>query len=220
MWHLNEVFEHLKSIGSKLVSHVQIWCRLHRPELQRVAADVYWGKICRVLKMTFIADFFLGLLSTPLQVLKFWLFRAMILEPKNQEQMKRLTDIYWRINFHWFGCWNRSRSSSLPSSMEPLFRSPGSWTAGKKLLRILCINSLLLLFHMRMGHMVNWGYYCVFKWYIVTLCFIFVFYVTLAMQWNFEKFLCNSDGLPVKRFIPDRSPCSIRGDIEALLAVE
>jgi glutathione peroxidase-family protein len=38
-----------------------------------------------------------------------------------------------------------------------------------------------------------------------------------ALKWNFVKFLCNADGVPIKRYLPIFSPLSIEGDIKKLL---
>jgi glutathione peroxidase len=38
-----------------------------------------------------------------------------------------------------------------------------------------------------------------------------------GLKWNFAKFLCDKDGVPVKRYLPISSPLSIVGDIEELL---
>jgi len=40
------------------------------------------------------------------------------------------------------------------------------------------------------------------------------------VKWNFTKFLCDGDGIPVKRFGPKTNPLSFEGDIETLLAKE
>ena len=39
-----------------------------------------------------------------------------------------------------------------------------------------------------------------------------------SIKWNFTKFLCSSDGVPVKRYGPLTSPKKIRADAERLLA--
>ena len=39
-----------------------------------------------------------------------------------------------------------------------------------------------------------------------------------AIKWNFTKFLVGKDGKVIKRFAPNDSPESLRGDIEAALA--
>ena len=41
---------------------------------------------------------------------------------------------------------------------------------------------------------------------------------TKAIKWNFTKFLVGKDGKVIKRFAPNDSPESLRGDIEAALA--
>lgn len=38
-----------------------------------------------------------------------------------------------------------------------------------------------------------------------------------AIKWNFTKFLCDADGVPVKRFGPTESPLTFEQDIVALL---
>lgn len=38
-----------------------------------------------------------------------------------------------------------------------------------------------------------------------------------ALKWNYTKFLCNSEGVPVKRYGPMQSPFSFEADISALL---
>jgi len=38
-----------------------------------------------------------------------------------------------------------------------------------------------------------------------------------GLKWNFAKFLCNSEGVPIQRYIPTTSPLSIENDIKALL---
>jgi glutathione peroxidase-family protein len=38
-----------------------------------------------------------------------------------------------------------------------------------------------------------------------------------ALRWNYTKFLCNAEGVPVKRYGPMQSPLSSEGDITALL---
>lgn len=38
-----------------------------------------------------------------------------------------------------------------------------------------------------------------------------------ALKWNFTKFLCNSEGVPVKRYGPQESPLSFESDIVKLL---
>ena len=41
---------------------------------------------------------------------------------------------------------------------------------------------------------------------------------TRSIKWNFTKFLVGKDGKVIKRFAPNDSPESLRGDIEAALA--
>jgi glutathione peroxidase len=41
---------------------------------------------------------------------------------------------------------------------------------------------------------------------------------TKAIKWNFTKFLVGKDGQVIKRFAPNDSPASLKGDIEAALA--
>jgi glutathione peroxidase-family protein len=38
-----------------------------------------------------------------------------------------------------------------------------------------------------------------------------------ALKWNFSKFLCDSEGVPVKRYGPKQSPLSFEADIQAML---
>lgn len=38
-----------------------------------------------------------------------------------------------------------------------------------------------------------------------------------GLKWNFAKFLCDSQGIPVKRYLPVNSPLSIESDIVQLL---
>ncbi|CAN0439097.1 unnamed protein product, partial [Hapterophycus canaliculatus] len=38
-----------------------------------------------------------------------------------------------------------------------------------------------------------------------------------AIKWNFTKFLCDAEGVPVKRFGPTESPFTFEQDIAALL---
>ena len=38
-----------------------------------------------------------------------------------------------------------------------------------------------------------------------------------AIKWNFTKFLCNSEGVPVQRYAPTTHPLAIEPDIQALL---
>mmetsp|Transcript_14789 Transcript_14789/g.32645 ORF Transcript_14789/g.32645 Transcript_14789/m.32645 type:complete len:119 (-) Transcript_14789:374-730(-) len=38
-----------------------------------------------------------------------------------------------------------------------------------------------------------------------------------GLKWNFAKFLCDADGVPVKRFPPPSSPLSFEQDIRALV---
>lgn len=39
------------------------------------------------------------------------------------------------------------------------------------------------------------------------------------LKWNYTKFLCNADGIPVKRAGPTDNPLSFEKDIEQLLAL-
>jgi glutathione peroxidase len=41
---------------------------------------------------------------------------------------------------------------------------------------------------------------------------------TKTIKWNFTKFLIGKDGKVIKRFAPNDSPESMKGDIEAALA--
>jgi len=41
-----------------------------------------------------------------------------------------------------------------------------------------------------------------------------------AIKWNFTKFLCNSEGVPVARFGPTQNPLSFEEDIKKILAGE
>mmetsp|Transcript_99891 Transcript_99891/g.196184 ORF Transcript_99891/g.196184 Transcript_99891/m.196184 type:complete len:119 (+) Transcript_99891:225-581(+) len=41
-----------------------------------------------------------------------------------------------------------------------------------------------------------------------------------GLKWNFAKFLCDKDGMPVKRYLPISNPRSIVPDIEELLNKE
>ena len=41
-----------------------------------------------------------------------------------------------------------------------------------------------------------------------------------GLKWNFAKFLCNSQGVPVQRYLPVTKPLSIVPDIELLLQEE
>lgn len=41
-----------------------------------------------------------------------------------------------------------------------------------------------------------------------------------SIKWNFTKFLCDRDGIPVRRYSPATNPMSIAADIEALLGPE
>jgi glutathione peroxidase len=41
---------------------------------------------------------------------------------------------------------------------------------------------------------------------------------TKAIKWNFTKFLVGKDGQVIKRFAPNDTPASLKGDIEAALA--
>jgi glutathione peroxidase len=38
-----------------------------------------------------------------------------------------------------------------------------------------------------------------------------------GLKWNFSKFLCNSDGIPVQRYLPTTHPLSLETDIKKLL---
>mmetsp|Transcript_6322 Transcript_6322/g.10544 ORF Transcript_6322/g.10544 Transcript_6322/m.10544 type:complete len:127 (-) Transcript_6322:213-593(-) len=38
-----------------------------------------------------------------------------------------------------------------------------------------------------------------------------------ALKWNFTKFLCDAEGIPVKRYNPQQSPLSFEADIQAIL---
>lgn len=38
-----------------------------------------------------------------------------------------------------------------------------------------------------------------------------------GLKWNFAKFLCDANGVPIKRYLPVNSPLSIEADILALL---
>jgi glutathione peroxidase len=38
-----------------------------------------------------------------------------------------------------------------------------------------------------------------------------------GLKWNFAKFLCNAEGVPVKRYFPTTSPMGIENDIIALI---
>jgi len=38
-----------------------------------------------------------------------------------------------------------------------------------------------------------------------------------GLKWNFAKFLCDSEGVPIQRYIPTTSPLAIENDIKALL---
>ncbi|GIQ79733.1 glutathione peroxidase [Kipferlia bialata] len=38
-----------------------------------------------------------------------------------------------------------------------------------------------------------------------------------AIKWNFTKFLCNKEGVPVKRYAPTTKPAKMAKDIEAVL---
>jgi glutathione peroxidase len=38
-----------------------------------------------------------------------------------------------------------------------------------------------------------------------------------GLKWNFAKFLCNAEGVPVKRYFPTTSPLAIESDIIALI---
>lgn len=37
------------------------------------------------------------------------------------------------------------------------------------------------------------------------------------LKWNFAKFLCNAEGVPVKRFAPDDAPFGFEADIVSFL---
>eukprot|EP00051_Salpingoeca_urceolata_P026464 m.477398 g.477398 ORF g.477398 m.477398 type:complete len:73 (-) comp20830_c0_seq1:504-722(-) len=39
------------------------------------------------------------------------------------------------------------------------------------------------------------------------------------IKWNFTKFLCDSDGRPVKRFGPPEEPNAMEADIRSLLGL-
>ncbi len=39
-----------------------------------------------------------------------------------------------------------------------------------------------------------------------------------GLKWNFAKFLCDANGVPVKRYLPINSPFSLEKDIVDLLA--
>ena len=39
-----------------------------------------------------------------------------------------------------------------------------------------------------------------------------------GLKWNFSKFLCDKDGIPIKRFMPITSPMAIEKDISELLS--
>jgi len=41
-----------------------------------------------------------------------------------------------------------------------------------------------------------------------------------TLKWNFTKFLCDAEGVPVKRFGPQESPLSFESHIKALLEVD
>ncbi|KAL5487341.1 hypothetical protein EMCRGX_G019930 [Ephydatia muelleri] len=36
------------------------------------------------------------------------------------------------------------------------------------------------------------------------------------IKWNFEKFVCNGDGVPVRRYLPITAPLDIAPDLQAL----
>ena len=38
-----------------------------------------------------------------------------------------------------------------------------------------------------------------------------------GMKWNFAKFLCDAEGVPLKRYLPITSPTAIEKDIQELL---
>lgn len=41
-----------------------------------------------------------------------------------------------------------------------------------------------------------------------------------SIKWNFTKFLCDRNGIPVKRYSPATAPSAIVADLEQLLAAE
>lgn len=41
-----------------------------------------------------------------------------------------------------------------------------------------------------------------------------------GLKWNFAKFLCDRDGVPVKRYLPIANPLSLEQDINELLQKE
>lgn len=41
-----------------------------------------------------------------------------------------------------------------------------------------------------------------------------------GIKWNFTKFLCDRNGIPIKRFEPNVNPIEIEPDIVALLSAE
>lgn len=43
---------------------------------------------------------------------------------------------------------------------------------------------------------------------------------TNDIKWNFSKFLCDKNGIPVKRYSPSTQPSTCRGDIELELVKE
>ena len=38
-----------------------------------------------------------------------------------------------------------------------------------------------------------------------------------GLKWNFSKFLCNEEGIPVQRYLPTTSPLGIENDIKKLI---
>lgn len=38
-----------------------------------------------------------------------------------------------------------------------------------------------------------------------------------GLMWNFAKFLCDENGVPVRRYLPVQSPLSFEKDIEDIL---
>lgn len=41
-----------------------------------------------------------------------------------------------------------------------------------------------------------------------------------GLKWNFAKFLCDENGIPIKRFAPTTSPEQLEDDIKALLGIK
>lgn len=41
-----------------------------------------------------------------------------------------------------------------------------------------------------------------------------------GLKWNFAKFLCNAEGVPVERYLPTTNPRSIEADIVKLIEKE